>query len=168
MKAREKELRDWCENGSEDREPKCSHYPVKSAARSMSTREQRLAKQRMVVSRNNHILAFGEVFESRSFPSNSLNVCFGVFLTLHYTWPCAMPTNSNVHVSPVGSKIIEMRVRGIHCEYIHLVIYDIMDHTYKHYNQETVYEIAYLSCTSLLVQPMEENELSCHAVSSGA
>ena len=43
------------------RELKCSHYPVKSAARPMSTREQQLAKQRMAVLRNDHILAFGGV-----------------------------------------------------------------------------------------------------------
>ena len=39
----EKELGDWCENGSEDREPKCSHYPMKSVARSMSIRERETA-----------------------------------------------------------------------------------------------------------------------------
>ena len=36
-----KELRDWCKKGSKDREPKCSHYSMKFAAR-----EQQLAKQR--------------------------------------------------------------------------------------------------------------------------
>ena len=35
---------------------------------------------------------------------------------------CATPTNSNAHVLPAGSKVIEMHVRGIHCEYIHLHI----------------------------------------------
>ena len=35
-----KELENWQENGSKDREPKCSHYPVKSAARSMTTKER--------------------------------------------------------------------------------------------------------------------------------
>ena len=100
---------------------------LKSTARStLSRREQRLAKQRMAVSINDHILAFGEVFEPRSLPSNSFNVRFAVFLTLRYTWPtfpkaCATPTNSNTHVSPVGSKVIDMRARGIHCKYVHLV-----------------------------------------------
>ena len=36
----EKELGDWCENGSEDREPKYSHYLMKSVARLMSMRER--------------------------------------------------------------------------------------------------------------------------------
>ena len=39
-------------NGSEDREPKYSHYLMKSAGRLMSTRGQWLAKQRMAVSRS--------------------------------------------------------------------------------------------------------------------
>jgi len=34
------EVGDWSKNGSEDKEPKCSHYPVKSVARSMNTRER--------------------------------------------------------------------------------------------------------------------------------
>ena len=36
---RKKDLRDWCKNGGEDRERKCSHKPVKSVSRTMSTRE---------------------------------------------------------------------------------------------------------------------------------
>ena len=35
-----KELENWRENGSKDGKPKCSHYPVKSAARSMTTKER--------------------------------------------------------------------------------------------------------------------------------
>ena len=38
MRVRKKKLGDWRKNGSEDREPKCSPYNVKSAARLMSTR----------------------------------------------------------------------------------------------------------------------------------
>ena len=37
---------------------------MKSVARSTSAREQQLAKQRVAVSRNDHILTFGEVFET--------------------------------------------------------------------------------------------------------
>ena len=37
---------------------------MKSAARWMSTREQRLVKQGVAVLRNNHILVFGKVFET--------------------------------------------------------------------------------------------------------
>ena len=89
----------------------------------MGMREQQLAKQTMAVSRNYHILAFGEVFKPRSLPSN---VPFVVFLTLCCTWPtflkaCAMLTNSNAQFSPVGSKVIEMRLTDIHCDYIHLI-----------------------------------------------
>ena len=36
---RKKDLRDWRKNGGEDRERKCSHKPVKSVLRTMSTRE---------------------------------------------------------------------------------------------------------------------------------
>ena len=41
------------------------------------------------------------------------------------TWPTvtkalAMPTNSNAHVLPVGSKVMRCS-RGVHCEYVHLV-----------------------------------------------
>ena len=41
-----KELRDWCKKGNKDREPKCSHYSVKFAVRSINMKEQQLAKQR--------------------------------------------------------------------------------------------------------------------------
>ena len=44
MRARKKELGDWHKIGTESQ--KCSHYPVKSATRSMSTREQWLTKQK--------------------------------------------------------------------------------------------------------------------------
>ena len=46
---------------------------MKSAARWMRTREQQLAKQGVAVSRNNHILAFGEVFETSLTFSDSIN-----------------------------------------------------------------------------------------------
>ena len=39
MWASKKELEDWHKNRSEDREPKCNHYPMKSVAKSMSTKE---------------------------------------------------------------------------------------------------------------------------------
>ena len=41
-----KELRDWRKKGNKDREPKCSHYSVKFAARWINMREQQLVKQR--------------------------------------------------------------------------------------------------------------------------
>ena len=40
MRTSKKELEDWRENGSEDRDPKCSHYPVKSVVRLMTTKER--------------------------------------------------------------------------------------------------------------------------------
>ena len=40
MRAKKKDPGDWCENGNEDREPKCSHYPMKSTTRWMSTSER--------------------------------------------------------------------------------------------------------------------------------
>ena len=95
-------------------------------------REQQLAKQRVAILRNDHILAFGEVFEiSLTFWDSlkSFSICFAILPTLCHTYCCtwptvtkalATPTNSNAHVSPVGSKVIGC-ARGIHCEYIHLV-----------------------------------------------
>ena len=77
----------------------------------MSTREQRLAKQRVAVSRNDHILAFGEVFETTLTFWDSLNsfsVRFAILLTLCHTYCCtwltvtkvlATPTNSNARVA---------------------------------------------------------------------
>ena len=47
--------------------------------------EQRLVKQRVAISRNDHILAFGEVFEtSLTFwdSINSLSIHFAILLTL--------------------------------------------------------------------------------------
>ena len=40
MRTKKKELGDWRKNRSEKRKTKCSHYPVKSVARSMSMRER--------------------------------------------------------------------------------------------------------------------------------
>jgi len=37
MRARKKELGDWCEHRCKNREPKCSHYPVKFVVKLMST-----------------------------------------------------------------------------------------------------------------------------------
>ena len=92
-------------NKSEDREQiLSSHYSVKS----MSTREQQLVKQRMAISRNHHIFAFGEVFETSL---TSFNISFAILLTIITIVPKAqaMLTNSNnAHVLPVGSKVIEM------------------------------------------------------------
>ena len=93
---------------------KCSHCPVKSVVRLMSTREQWLVKQRMAVSRSDHILTFGEVFKTSLTSWNSFNVHFAILLTLCCTTILkahATPTNSNAHVSPVGSKVIDMCVR---------------------------------------------------------
>ena len=87
-------------------------------------REQQLAKQRVAVSRNDYILTFGEVFEtSLTFwdSMNSFSVRFAILHTLCHTYCCTwptvtkalpMPTNSNAHVSPVGSKVMRC-VRGI-------------------------------------------------------
>ena len=90
-------------NGSEDREPKYSHYLMKSAGRLMSTRGQWLAKQRMAVSRNDHILTFRVVFKALLTSWNSFNVLFAILLTLlnmaDRPNTCVTPTNSNAHVT---------------------------------------------------------------------
>ena len=84
-------------------------------------REQWLVMQRMAVSKNDHILSFGEVFKT-SLPG-TLSM-YGL-PSLCCTWPTvpkvrATPTNSNAHMLPVGSKVIEMHT-SIHCEYAHLL-----------------------------------------------
>ena len=45
-------------------ESQMHHYPVKSTARLMSTREQQLAKQKSHEKKNDHILTFSEVLET--------------------------------------------------------------------------------------------------------
>ena len=128
MRVRKKE-QGWRKNGSEDRETKGSHYPVKSVVRWMSTREQRLEKQRVAVSRNDHILVFSEVFKPSLTFWKSFSARFAILLTLCHTYCCtwltvtkalATSTNSNAHVSPVGSKVMRC-TQGIHCEYVPLV-----------------------------------------------
>ena len=93
---------------------------MKSAARLVSMREQWPAKQKMAVSRNDHILMFGEVFKTSLTSWNSFNVWFAILLTLCYTWPTipkpsATPTkyytNSNAHMWPVSSVVIEVYER---------------------------------------------------------
>ena len=110
MRVRKKELGDWHNSRSEDREPNCSHYPVKSVARSMSMREQWLVKQRMAVSRNGHILSFSGVLKT----PGTLSMCG--LPSLCCTWLTtpkarATPTNSNAHMLPVGLKVIEKHTR---------------------------------------------------------
>ena len=71
--------------------------------------EQQVAKQRKCVAvlSNDHILAFGEVFETSLTSSNSFSVCFAIFLillTLHCMWPTVpnarpIPTNSGSYVN---------------------------------------------------------------------
>ena len=47
-------------NGSKNREPKCSHYH--GQIDEYASEEEQVAKQRMVILRNNHILTFGDHF----------------------------------------------------------------------------------------------------------
>ena len=113
MKAKKKELGDWRETEVKT-EPKCSHYPVKSVVIDEHERAAASeAKNGLAILRNDHILMFGEVFETVFTFWNSFNMCFTILLTLSLHMvdrlkACAMPTNSNAHVSPVGSKVIEM------------------------------------------------------------
>ena len=67
-----------------------------------------------------HILTFGEVFETSLTSWNSFKICIAILLTLCYTWPTipkpsATPTkyytNSNAHVWPVSSMVIEVHER---------------------------------------------------------
>ena len=88
-------------NGSKDREQPLPHEVCGKI------REQQLVKQRVAISRNDHILVFGEVFKTSVTSMNFYNVCFAILLALCCTWPTvpkalATPTNSNAHVLPVG------------------------------------------------------------------
>ena len=103
------------------REPKCSYCPTKSTAISMSMREHRLAKQRMGHLENDHILAFGEVFETSLTSWNSFNVCFAILHTVCCTWPAAQK-----HMHTYMCHLLVQRslrcVQGLDCEYVHLVM----------------------------------------------
>ena len=119
MSARKKELGDWRENES-NKEPKCSHYPLKSTARLMSTREQWLAKQRMAVSRNNHILAFGEVFETlltfwKALPSF---LHFGTLVVAH-GWLHSPRLLTVMHTCRLLVQKSLWCTWGIHCKYVY-------------------------------------------------
>ena len=67
------------------------------------------SEARLAVLRNDHILVFGEVFQTLLTSWNSFNVCFVIFCCTWLSIPKAhaTPTNSNVRVLPVGSKVIE-------------------------------------------------------------
>ena len=74
----------------------------------------------MAILRNNRILAFGEVFETSLNSSISFNVHFAVLLTC--TW-LNVPV---AHATPTNSSAAQRSLRcaqGIHCEYMHLVLY---------------------------------------------
>ena len=97
MRVSKKELEDWRENGSEGREPKCGHYPMKSMARSMYEREeQRLAKQRNTWPSWETTLSLPSV---RCLKPHSLPRILSMYAFSSRTWPTvpkahAMPTNS--------------------------------------------------------------------------
>ena len=78
--------------------------------------DQRIWRSSGCEAKNDHILAFSEVLETMLTSWNSFNVNFAILFTPCCTWliiPKAhtTPSNSNVHVSPVGSKVIEMCTR---------------------------------------------------------
>ena len=105
------------------RESKCSHYPVKSIARSMSTRlreEQRLAKQRKCMIIDSSVTLLSMVWSSwettislRSVRPRSVPQLFQCTSKAHAT-----STNSNVQVSV---KRLLRCAWDIHCKYVHLV-----------------------------------------------
>ena len=117
---------------SEGRDPKCSHYPMKSAERSMSMREQQLAKQRMAVSRNHHILTFSEVFETSLTSWNSFNTLSHPSHTLlnmaDRSKSTTAPTKSNAHVACQFK--CHAHEAYTSCEYIHLVLLKSPAHGY--------------------------------------
>ena len=102
MTTSKKKLENWCENGSKDREPKCSHY---HEVRGKYEREASKAKKCVAVLRNDRILPFGEVFETLLTSSNSFNISLPSSHCLHFVANGRLPiaratsTNSNAHVS---------------------------------------------------------------------
>ena len=120
---RKKELWDWHNNGSEDREPKCSHYPVKSTARSMSMREQWLVKQRMAVLRNDHILSFGEVFKNLTHLLELFQrmVCHQFVAHGQLSQMCVPHLLTVMHTCCLSVHRSLRCTRGIHCEYVRIL-----------------------------------------------
>lgn len=107
-----KELRDWCKNGSEDKERKHSHNLVKSAR----------SKDSAWPSYEKTISSCSVWFETVVTSSNSFNIHFAILS--HFI---ARGWASQKHV-PCLLTIIHVLVqrslrytRGIHCKYINLV-----------------------------------------------
>ena len=132
MTSQEEELRDWRENGSEDRDAVKMQLPTREVCGKLDEyerEEQWLAKQRkcMAILRNDHT--------HRS--SNSFNEHFSIpFLILvsrfRCTWTtgpntCGMPTNTNMHLLVQSYwdtyiHVLNGCMQDIRCEYVHLVI----------------------------------------------
>ena len=84
---------------SKDKDPKCS---VKSVARLTNMNEQRLRSKEQS-SRS------VRCWKPRSLPGTlSMYTLLSSSHLVAHGWSSQKPTNSNVHVSPVGSKVIEM------------------------------------------------------------
>ena len=96
--------------------PRAKMQPLPCEVHEKIDEYERAVKQRMAVSRNDHILVFGKVFKTSLTSWNSFNIYFAILLTLCCTLLTVpkvrdMPINSNAQVSPVSSKVIEMCVR---------------------------------------------------------
>ena len=107
MKAKKKELGDW-------------QKKRKQRQRSKMQCEVHGKIDKFERAENDHILAFSEVLETTLTSWNSFNVHFAILFPPCCTWliaskPHTTPTNSNVHVSSVGSKVIEMCTRHKIC-----------------------------------------------------
>ena len=116
-RVRKKELGDWRENGSKYRDATKMQLPPREVHGELEREEQRLTKQRkhIAILRNDHTSR-----SSNSFPYNETLLS----LLLHMDdrpKACAMPTNTNLHVS-VQSKVIEIRTYA--CE---LIIIDFLN-----------------------------------------
>ena len=76
----------------------------------INEREQRLAKKRMAVSGNDHIRAFGEMFETSLTSWNSINVRFAILLKLAILFKlalcCKWPTVPKARATPTGKLVM--------------------------------------------------------------
>ena len=102
-RAKKKELGDWCENGSEDRDAVKMQLPpceICSELDEYEREEQWLTKQsvHMAVLRNNHTNRSSVFFALPYYLSRFLGHTFVARGQL----ACATPTNTNMHVSVKG------------------------------------------------------------------
>ena len=99
MRAKKKDPGDWCENGNEDSQNAVTTlWSLQQDGWVQVREEQQVVEHRKCVAvlSNDHILAFGELFETSFTSSNFFSVCFAIFLIL-LILRCMWPTVPKTH-----------------------------------------------------------------------